>query len=76
MKYIEEKAQERGAFRENPTEAKTVEMYHVVNNDLIIRGDGRRNYLGRQDGQLVWTSMAKNLRAKQRLECRTLNVSS
>jgi len=66
MRYIEEKARERGAFHDNPNAAEVVGMYRAVNDALILRGDGRQSYSGRRDGQLLWTSMAKILRAKQR----------
>ena len=64
--FIGEKAREMGAFRENPTAVQVTEMYQAVNEHLIICGDGLQSYDGRRDGQLVWRSMAKNLRAQQR----------
>ena len=71
MQHIETKVRERGAWVENPDEHDVARMFTAVTDDLAIGGEGRRaNAEGRRHTQLVWSTVAKNLRMKNRQEQR------
>ena len=71
MEHIETKVRERGAWVENPNDSDVARMFASVSSDLAITGEGRRlNIGGRRHAQLVWSTVAKNLRVRNRQELR------